>query len=390
MRLHPPTPFVCLALALAACSSDPHFLLEDEEPITGPRCAVELQEVAAYQTVKVTLSRGDRALPSNADLVARKPALLRVFLAPSGEVPAPRVTVALTIDSGQGPRRRESSGTVSGPSLEEVAGSTFDFPISAAELTPTARLSVEIQEPAGCTGLPRTRFPRDGVHEMHPQPIGPLRIRVVPLRYQADRSGRLPDVSEEQLAALRDALLAMFPVPAVEISVRDPASTSVAVSPWAGWRDLMDGVRELRARDRPPADVYYLGMVAPATSFATYCGASCTLGLSFAPRADEAKKRVSVGLGYSGRFFIEAMLHELGHAHGRRHAPCGNISQLDHSFPYPQAQIGVWGYDIRSAEPLRSPSITRDIMSTCGPRWVSDYTYRGLMIRSAQVNARSF
>jgi hypothetical protein len=298
--------------------------------------------------------------------------------------------VAVTIDSGEGPRRRESSGSVSGPSLEEVAASTFDFPLSAAELTPTARLSVEIQEAGGCTGLPRTRFPREGAHQLRPQPIGPLRIRIVPLRYQADRSGRLPDVSAEQLAGLREALLAMFPVPEVELDVRDSASTSVAVGAWTGWRALMDGVRELRARDRPPANIYYLGMVAPAPTFAAYCGTGCTLGLSFAPGPEETSKRVSVSLGYSGRFFIEAMLHELGHVHGRRHAPCGNnIGQLDDAFPYPQALIGVWGYDRRSAEPLRSPLHNRDIMSTCGPRWVSDYTYRGLMVRSAQVNARS-
>ena len=46
----------------------------------------------------------------------------------------------------------------------------------------------------------------------------------------------------------------------------------------------------------------------------------------------------------------------------------------------------MWGYDARGTGQLHAPEATRDIMGYCGPRWVSDYTYRGLTERSAAVN----
>ncbi len=391
-----PLPFLAhgllFASTLVACSvPDLRSAAEDlDEPIVGPRCAVELAQVAAYQSVKVPLSRRDDELPRDLDLVAGKAALLRVFLAPTGAVPVPDVRVAMSLRWPGGERTAESAATtVTAASSDDRPGSTFDFPLAADELVSGASLSVEIRAD-GCAGLPRTRFPRANMVDLRAQPIGPLRVRVVPLRYDADGSGRLPDVSPEQLATLRQAALAMFPVPAVEIELRDPAPSAVAVSARQGWRELLSALRSLRARDRAPADVYYLGLVAPADSYPNYCGGGCTTGLSFVTGPTEVEKRASVSLGYSGRFFVEAMLHELGHAHGRAHAPCGETDQVDTSYPHPTALIGVWGYDVGSPDPLRSPERTRDIMSYCQPRWISDYTYRSLTVRSAQVNRRSF
>lgn len=85
------------------------------------------------------------------------------------------------------------------------------------------------------------------------------------------------------------------------------------------------------------------------------------------------------------------MAHELGHSHGRRHAPCGNVDPdtADTLFPHPDADTGEWGYDSRIdlfLEPTR-----KDMMSYCpNPdrtlAWLSDYTYRALVDRVAAVN----
>ena len=83
------------------------------------------------------------------------------------------------------------------------------------------------------------------------------------------------------------------------------------------------------------------------------------------------------------------MCHELGHAHGRLHAPC-NVSDPDPQFPYPDANIGVWGYDQRSGE-FRDPT-SKDMMSYCPePRWsawISDYNYQAILVRVAAVNGQ--
>lgn len=375
-------PFTALSLA---CSGGGGTTTEADPQLAG--CEVELSEVAVYQSLKISLGKGDTPVSSrSAELIAGKPALFRVFVTPTVATPLEAVTVRLTIDSSAGHRSYERTAAVSGPSRDDVPGSTFDLAVPAAELQFDARAAVEIVAPAHCQGLARTRFPRTGEVALQPRGVGPLRVRLVPLRYDADGSGRLPDTSPAQLQAFHDALLAMFPVPAVELSVREPVPTSVRIEQKAGWASLLDVVRQTRAGDRAPEDVYYFGLVAPADTHAIYCGTGCTTGVSFTPRSPSGNSQVSLGLGFTGPVSVDAVVHELGHAHGRAHAPCGRPDRPDPAFPYPEALIGVWGYDARGTGQLQSPESTRDIMGYCGPRWVSDYTYRGLTDRSAAVN----
>ena len=65
--------------------------------------------------------------------------------------------------------------------------------------------------------------------------------------------------------------------------------------------------------------------------------------------------------------------HELGHNQGLLHAPCGNPSWSDPVYPYPSGSIGAWGYD-RETGRLVFPS-SPDLMSYCGPEWISDYHF---------------
>jgi hypothetical protein len=69
------------------------------------------------------------------------------------------------------------------------------------------------------------------------------------------------------------------------------------------------------------------------------------------------------------------MAHELGHNFGRDHAPC-NVSG-DPNYPYPNGSIGTWGYDLASGD-LKDPNQYYDLMSYCGPQWVSDYNYEAV------------
>jgi hypothetical protein len=370
-----------------ACGSEQQDQDQDPEPYLPSTCEVELSEVAVYQSVKISLGTGDTAVATpSAAVIAGKPALFRVFLTPTAAAPVEGVTVRLTIQSGAGQRTYDRTGTVAATSRDDDPASTLDLAVAKEDLQPDARASVEIVAPSHCAGSPRTRLPRQGELALRPRSIGPLRVRLVPLRYDADGSGRLPDTSPAQLQSFQDALLAMFPVSTVEFSVREPVPMSVALGPKTGWSTVLDVVRQTRAKDRPADDIYYFGLVAPADTHARYCGSGCTTGVSFTPREVNSGNQASVGLGFTGAIAVEALVHELGHAHGRAHAPCGRPDRPDPDFPYPEALIGVWGYDARGSGQLRSPELTRDIMGYCGPRWVSDYTYRGLTERSAQVN----
>ena len=57
-----------------------------------------------------------------------------------------------------------------------------------------------------------------------------------------------------------------------------------------------------------------------------------------------------------------------------RHAPCGSAAGLDGGYPYPDGSSGSWGYDHEGGGVLVYPS-RPDLMSYCGPEWVSDYHF---------------
>ncbi|MCY3778235.1 MAG: M66 family metalloprotease, partial [Candidatus Aminicenantes bacterium] len=73
--------------------------------------------------------------------------------------------------------------------------------------------------------------------------------------------------------------------------------------------------------------------------------------------------------------------HELGHNLNLQHAPCGDPDDVDRSFPQPDGSIGAWGYDLQVDELV--PPTDFDLMSYCGPQWISDYHFiKALRYRS--------
>ena len=89
-----------------------------------------------------------------------------------------------------------------------------------------------------------------------------------------------------------------------------------------------------------------------------------------------------------GPVSAETAAHEVGHAHGLLHAPCGGAGGPDPNYPtdpaHAQARIGVWGYDqITSVlfDPLVDKGAVKDMMSYCSPTWISDFHYAKLIDR---------
>ena len=98
--------------------------------------------------------------------------------------------------------------------------------------------------------------------------------------------------------------------------------------------------------------------------------------------------RIAIGVGFESRA-ADVAAHELGHSHGRGHAPCGPGGSLpdgiDPAYPYDDGVIGVHGHDFYEDE-LLDPSESTDIMGYCDDQWVSDYQYRALHERGQNVN----
>jgi hypothetical protein len=88
--------------------------------------------------------------------------------------------------------------------------------------------------------------------------------------------------------------------------------------------------------------------------------------------------------------------HELGHALGRRHAPCDNVGRCnrpkgtDENYPdyagYDSDSIGEYGFDTRFSS-IKDPAVAHDIMGYSDDDWISPYTYKALMSRIPALTA---
>ena len=348
---------------------------------------IQIQEVSVYQGVKVPIARDMQAVAArNADLVQQREALVRIFVQPAPGFQSRELSARITLqDEDAPPRYFWQTINVSGPSSEPVSASTFNIELPKDAFNPGTQYAVELRETSRCTALSGTpvgaRFPETGLAPVGARATGPIKVLLVPVRYEADGSGRLPDTSPEQLNLMSRRLYAMYPTTQVMLSVRDVVGTDRTQL-----GDMLDQMRELRSSDAPPTDLAYYGLVRQAETFVDYCQGSCTTGIAgFGSMSGTASAGMGVGFPESA---ASTFVHELGHIYRRPHAPCGGAAAPDASYPYPDAGLGSWGYDLETRE-LFDPQNHVDFMSYCSPDWISDYNYSQILERIIVVNQRA-
>ena len=348
----------------------------------GERLArdISLSEIAVYQTVKSTIMMNGAAVDARlTDVVPGKDALFRVFVEPGPSFAAREVAVRLTLSNGGEPETFEESKVVSAASTDASLDSTFNFEVPAASIGAETTYQVEIRETGACSALEGApmgaRFPEAAPAELAARETYPVKVVIVPVRYETDGSGALPDTGEEQLNGLRAEFLALYPATELELTVREPIGTTADYQTYEFLDVVIEQIATLQAADNPPLDVHYYGLVSPVADFLEFCGGGCATGIGAwieSPFGPIASYGVGVGyIGYSAGTFV----HELGHMHGRQHAPCGGAGNPDEEYPYEGGLMGSWGYDARSGK-LLDPGEHSDFMGYCEDPWASDYTYQ--------------
>lgn len=205
-------------------------------------------------------------------------------------------------------------------------------------------------------------------------PIQPLDVMIVPVRYTHTPNGQTyPAPISDTISGVIGRL---FPVPAVNIAWHAPIDFVGDLSGSSAWGTLLDRVTALRQSEVGSSSprVYY-GLV-PIQNGTGRWFTSGIAGIGWL-----GGYRASVGLDLSGTSAGLIAAHEIGHNLGRRHAPCGNPSGVDPNYPYPDGSIGQFGLDVvtlRVWSPV-APDNAKDLMSYCGPAWISDYTYAALL-----------
>jgi hypothetical protein len=357
-----------------------------DTPVTG----LALRAVDVYQSVQIPIMEEGTAVATsarNADVVAGRKALFRVHVAPDAGWTPREVSarIELTPVEAPGPDQSElffAPLTPTRASSDDDESSTFQLLVPAESIGPDTRYAVTLVECAAATTAPApgatstpgsgARFPSTGYAPLEARETGPLKVHVVPLGSPG------PDVSEQALEVFKERLLAVYPVTEVSFTVGEPLLSSAT-----SMCSVLASISSRRSQDSPPPDVYYYGLTPGILG-----------GQSGCSNASASASGSKVAAGWAQGFARESaegaatMCHELGHSHGRMHAPC-NVQDPDRNYPYPDAEIGVYGYDFRSNE-LLEPT-RKDMMSYCPePRWnawISDYNYQAILERVIAVNA---
>jgi hypothetical protein len=330
---------------------------------------ITMDVVAAY--LVQTVQRTDGSIP----IIAGKDALLRIFVqgdAASNQF-TPPVHVVLHRDGAPIDSLVIPAGSPRVPHTlnEDAFAWSWNVRIPGDRVRPglSFRVALDPDETVPRRSASRVTFPADGgLHAVDIRELPPHRVLFVPVHQSG--SGITGNVTVATAPRFFGFFERLFPVPSVEFQVRAPYSTSAVVAENSGWLQLLGEIQALRAAEG--STVYYYGVVRPAGGS---WGGFAMIG-------------TPVAVGFDHATWAPALFaHETGHNFGRRHAPCGGAAGVDPAFPYPNAAIGVTGYDVGTGE-VR-PSDMRDIMSYCY-QWISDYTYDAAWRFRAREGDRSF
>ncbi|MGZ3418506.1 MAG: hypothetical protein ACXVEE_11610 [Polyangiales bacterium] len=360
-----------------------------------PTKGLAIKEVAVFQGPKVSLEvDGAKNNSRRAPVVAGRNGLVRVYVTPDGDW-VPREVVA-TLHVGD--KTFGDKKTIGAASTDAKLDSTFNFDLAGDIFAVGAQYSIDLKTAPGnpsAGSADKSSYPAGGGTEsMDAKATGDaLQIKIVPIQYNADGSGRLPDTSAGQLERYRNWFSKLYPAKKVEVTVRDaPMPWSQAIGrDGTGWNQILNAVVKLRISDGAGKGVYYYGAFEAADSFGGWCTSGCVAGLSpLATSAMDTWTAASVGIGWGGDEAAQTSVHEVGHGHGRRHAPC-MVSDPDPGYPtgagYSSAGLGPYGYDIEAKKLVAPSGAIHDMMSYCQPSWISDYTYGALATRMADVYA---
>jgi hypothetical protein len=346
---------------------------------------VRVGVVEAGQGPFVRLGQGAMVVPlamRNAPVIEGRPIFVRVHLqTEAGFAPRP-LRAVLTVQEGDSRRDFEETKMIAGASSAERLESSFNFLVPAAEVRPRAGLSVAVYETAAVETPEPTqppRFPPAGVVDLGAK-AGRMVLDLVLV--PAIGVGGPIDDSPARRKTLENHLYDVYPVQKLNVRWREPLRFTTRISASQGFAALA----EARTEDGAKASEYYHLMIARADTREAFLGIA---NLAGAGERDGARR---IGITFLDPRVADASVdstsHEIGHNHGRNHAPNCGAGGPDPGYPYAMGALGVDGISL--SEGVFYPRARRfDIMGYCSPTWISDYTWRGFEQRVRAVSAYS-
>ncbi|MFT5587518.1 MAG: hypothetical protein ACI9VR_005128 [Cognaticolwellia sp.] len=372
-----PTPvsFVCL-------EDDPLCSLEEALQDLPPAVSVDIEHVAFYQvTEKMLLQDGSDVSDDGVSVAQGRDAVLRVFLSPTDTYEERDLSVRVYLYQGDAlvdavivTQNFKKEGSFSD------LGSSFNLPIRGSAIGPDMGIAVEVLEATNDADHPgiqgRNAWPEDSAFSVDTVVTGPLKIVMVPIEYNADNSGRLPNTEEDEMERFRQAFYGQYPADEVLIRIADPQGTDIGIR--NGWSALLGEVTGMRAAVGAEDDEYVYGLFSPGDDATGGTAGLCWVG--YGP--SDPGTKVCIGLSGSP----STAVHELGHSHGREHSPGCGAAGADPEYPESDGTLGVRAFDT-TGNRIFEAATTYDFMSYCGPTWTGAHTWEKLVERVGAVNS---
>ena len=218
-------------------------------PTLAPADGVTITRVEIYQGLQNTLMEDGAALSPALPTVIGRRAVFRIFYEATGSVK--NVTARLTLGEDEDPTVIEEVVDLSGLSNESSLASTINLTVQGDQMTASSYRVDLLQERAETSGTNQASAWPSDPDELADLPLanpnGPLKVRLVPVQYDADGSGRLPDTSGSQLQLYEDYFFNQYPVGSVELTVDEPFSWNDGIFPGGGgWGQLLDAITNYR------------------------------------------------------------------------------------------------------------------------------------------------
>ena len=313
-----------------------------------PRCETQARSVAY-------LTQATQSITFPVPLVAGEDALLRVFVLADEEAEADMPPVRATFyNDGAEVHSVETRAQVSSiPALldEGSLASSANAVVPGSIIAPGLELVVDIDpdETLGPAPGVQSRIPEAGRMAIEVLDVPPLNLTIIPLVWSEEPD--LTVVTETEGLTPEDDLFRLTRdlLPVRDFHLRRLESVYTSENPVFGSTEAFEVVRAIQKTDGRGG--HYMGILSGGGGHAFQTTALTLSGLA-----------------------ADNIAHELGHNMSLRHAPCGDPLSFDPAFPYPEGNVGAWGYDILNGE-LVSPD-TPDLMTYCGPPdWISDYNF---------------
>jgi hypothetical protein len=326
----------------------------------------------------VYLTQSAQNYAGSVPLVRNRDGYLRVFVvANRTNTAAPSVRVRLYNGALPPDTMTILPPTLSVPTVVDESSLSYSWNVlvSGALIQPGLMVEAEV-DPAGSvleTDETDNKYPAAGPSLMDVRTVPTLDVTFVPVLQRGIPIARRirGNVTDANKAQFLQPTQKMHPIAAYNAVVHADYTTTTLdtlqdLNGNGAWATILGEIDALRVAESSTR--YYYG-VARVSYTSGVAGVAYVSTPSIGGRA-------ALGWDYLPSGGIVAA-HELGHNWGRNHAPCGGPGGVDTQYPQSDGSTGIYGVDV-AAQTLEPPTDS-DIMGYCDDKWISDYTYGGVL-----------